>query len=135
MLLGASNLVFGFCGPPQLWRLSASVWAMWRGRTGLLALALWPRRCRCEEDVGPGGEMAALWRRPWQADWDGRAPVEKMKAVGRVRHLIFVRHGQYDLDGEEHGLTELGKRQSERLAQRLDAERQVTRKDRYGATP
>ena len=59
---------------------------MWRARSGLLALALWPRRCRCEEDAGHGGEQAALWRRGWQADWDGRAPVEKMKAVGRIRH-------------------------------------------------
>ena len=30
-----------------------------------------------------------------------------------------MRHGQYDLESEEHGLTELGVRQSEKLGQRL----------------
>eukprot|EP00913_Durusdinium_trenchii_P023935 g22477.t1 len=45
---------------------------------------------------------------------------------------ILVRHGQYDLEGEERGLTDLGRRQSEKLAQRLSAERQLTKKDRYG---
>lgn len=43
---------------------------------------------------------------------------------------ILVRHGQYDLDSDERGLTELGRRQSEKLAQRLALERQMTKKDR-----
>ena len=43
---------------------------------------------------------------------------------------LFVRHGQYDLDTEEHGLTELGRKQSELLAQRLVLERLTPKKDR-----
>ena len=41
-----------------------------------------------------------------------------------------MRHGQYELDSDEHGLTELGRKQSERLAQRLSIERLTPKKDR-----
>jgi len=87
----------------------------------------WTDPAKCSDACG-------LWQRTWNADWDGRGPPvgEKMKASGAIRHLILVRHGQYDLDSDERGLTELGRRQSEKLAQRLALERQMTKKDRYG---
>jgi len=44
-----------------------------------------------------------------------------MKSQGRVRHLFFIRHGQYDLESDEKGLTALGKEQSRLLALRLKA--------------
>jgi len=82
-------------------------------------------------------DMSALWRREWQHDWDGRAPPSnpdgvKVKVKGRVRHLIFVRHGQYNLEDEEHGLTDLGREQSRLLAERLAAMAKGVQKDRYG---
>ncbi|CAK8994286.1 unnamed protein product [Durusdinium trenchii] len=109
------------------------------GLASAVAGATWERRCRCDDekwwtDPAQCSDACALWQRTWNGDWDGRGPPpgEKMKATGKIRHLILVRHGQYDLEGEERGLTDLGRRQSEKLAQRLSAERQLTKKDRYG---
>ena len=39
-------------------------------------------------------------------------PVKGQEFKGKVRHLLLIRHGQYDLDSDDHGLTELGKKQS-----------------------
>lgn len=107
--------------------------------------ALLHQRVECDQQDAPSAkewwtdpaqcsDFCGQWSRTWNPDWDGRAPPngEKMKAVGAIRHLLFVRHGQYDLDTEEHGLTELGRRQSEKLAQRLVIERLTPKKDRYG---
>jgi len=81
-------------------------------------------------------DASALWKRPWNPDWDGRAPpllqVPQVKTTGQIRHLLFIRHGQYNLDDDEHGLTELGREQAARLAQRLQAESLGVKKDRYG---
>ncbi|CAJ1365348.1 unnamed protein product [Effrenium voratum] len=85
------------------------------------------------QDPSNCSDACFMWKRQWNPDWDFRSPPtgEKSK-VGKIRHLLFIRHGQYDLEGEEHRLTELGRRQSEKLAQRLVAERQGLKKDRYG---
>lgn len=49
-----------------------------------------------------------------------------------MRHLYFIRHGQYNLDDDEHGLTDLGREQSRLLAERLAAMAKGVQKDRYG---
>ena len=55
---------------------------------------------------------------------------QENRGLAQFYARILVRHGQYDLDSDERGLTELGRRQSEKLAQRLALERQMTKKDR-----
>eukprot|EP00931_Biecheleriopsis_adriatica_P114728 TRINITY_DN90641_c0_g1_i1.p1 TRINITY_DN90641_c0_g1~~TRINITY_DN90641_c0_g1_i1.p1 ORF type:complete len:365 (+),score=82.62 TRINITY_DN90641_c0_g1_i1:27-1121(+) len=79
-------------------------------------------------------DASALWQRAWNSDWDGRAPPPgvEMKVKGKVRHLLFIRHGQYDLESDGHSLTQLGKEQSLLLGKRLAAEALGVRKDRYG---
>ena len=32
----------------------------------------------------------------WDSDWDGRKAISASRADGITRHLILVRHGQYD---------------------------------------
>lgn len=118
-------------------------WRSLFGAAAAVALSLLHQRVECDQhdatqewwtDPAQCSDFCGQWRRSWNPDWDGRAPPngEKMKAVGAIRHLLFVRHGQYDLDSEEHGLTELGRKQSERLAQRLVTDRLTPKKDRYG---
>lgn len=119
-------------------------WRSLFGAAAAVALPLLHQRVECDQhdatmqewwtDPAQCSDFCGQWRRTWNPDWDGRAPPngEKMKAVGAIRHLLFVRHGQYDLDSEEHGLTELGRKQSERLAQRLVTDRLTPKKDRYG---
>mmetsp|Transcript_159567 Transcript_159567/g.281703 ORF Transcript_159567/g.281703 Transcript_159567/m.281703 type:complete len:363 (+) Transcript_159567:94-1182(+) len=83
-------------------------------------------------------DMSALWRREWDKDWDGRAPPaakdgqEKVKTQGRHRHLLFVRHGQYELDDKEHGLTDLGREQSRLLGERFAKMAKGVQRDKYG---
>jgi len=79
-------------------------------------------------------DMSYMWQREWNNDWDGRAPPVgfDVKTTGRVRHLLFIRHGQYELDSADHGLTELGREQSRLVGQRLAAEARGVQKDHYG---
>ncbi|KAK3255448.1 hypothetical protein CYMTET_35368, partial [Cymbomonas tetramitiformis] len=51
---------------------------------------------------------------------------------GKIRHLLLIRHGQYDLESKEHGLTELGELQSHITGQRLADTAEGVKKDRYG---
>ena len=67
---------------------------------------------------------------PWDHNWDNRAhhtvaksegdqPVKKTKAI---RHLLLIRHGQYNLSGDtdqERILTDLGIKQAESTGRRL----------------
>ncbi|KAG7303345.1 hypothetical protein JYU34_011834 [Plutella xylostella] len=79
----------------------------------------------------------------WDKNWDHREPesivrpkrdaspeeenrfneqVEKAVKPKAVRHLILIRHGQYNLDGatdQERTLTELGRKQADLTGQRL----------------
>ncbi|GKY92886.1 hypothetical protein MPSEU_000257700 [Mayamaea pseudoterrestris] len=71
----------------------------------------------------------------WEYDWDGRltprTSLESMRTVdglkasksGTTRHIIMVRHGQYDMshpdDDEKCTLTALGRRQALRTGQRI----------------
>lgn len=90
----------------------------------------------CRDDVAEArkppwvwnSDMCALWSREWQPDWDGRAApvaadskevVRPKTPQGRIRHLLFIRHGQYDLQSEEQGLTQLGREQSHAVGKRL----------------
>ncbi|CAE7222806.1 Rabl2 [Symbiodinium pilosum] len=101
-----------------------------------------PRSCSCDSewwrDPAQCSDASTLWQRAWNVDWDGRAPptslpsANPVKTTGQIRHLLFVRHGQYNLDDDEHGLTDLGREQSAKLAQRLLADRLGVKKDRYG---
>ena len=72
-----------------------------------------PRSCSCDSewwrDPAQCSDASTLWQRAWNADWDGRAPptsspsANPVKTTGQIRHLLFVRHGQYNLDDDEHG--------------------------------
>jgi len=77
------------------------------------------------------------WSRRWNDDWDGRhwypedKPTEKQRNV--IRHVFFIRHGQYSLDDKRHGLTELGKEQSQVTGLRLKQMADGMKSDHYGA--
>jgi serine/threonine-protein phosphatase PGAM5 len=83
---------------------------------------------------------APRWRRGWNSDWDGRHPdVEENDITskpptfeGRVRHVLLVRHGQYDLDDVEHPLTPLGREQATSTGRRLAALSDGIKSDAYG---
>ena len=79
------------------------------------------------------GDNTWSWPK-WDFDWDKRSPVEKDvnnnvevgaggdKKVTASRHLILIRHGQYNLDGEtdaERYLTDLGRHQASMTGARL----------------
>mmetsp|Transcript_17955 Transcript_17955/g.42156 ORF Transcript_17955/g.42156 Transcript_17955/m.42156 type:complete len:352 (+) Transcript_17955:54-1109(+) len=89
------------------------------------------------KDPSKCSDASSLWRRGWDSDWDGRAKptsscTTPVKTTGPIRHLLLIRHGQYNLDDDEHGLTDLGREQSAKLGQRLLSERLGLKKDRYG---
>lgn len=100
-----------------------------KGRPGCEEKDWWKDPSKCSD-------ASSLWQRGWNSDWDGRAPPTSLttpvKTTGPIRHLLLIRHGQYNLDDEEHGLTDLGREQSAKLGQRLLSERLGLKKDRYG---
>ena len=53
--------------------------------------------------------------------------------TGKVRHLILIRHGQYELASDDHGLTKLGKEQSRYTGERLRKMAAGVKSDHYGA--
>ena len=62
------------------------------------------------KDPSKCSDASSLWRRGWDSDWDGRAKptsscTTPVKTTGPIRHLLLIRHGQYNLDDDEHGLT------------------------------
>lgn len=66
------------------------------GLASAVAGATWERRCRCDDekwwtDPAQCSDACALWQRTWNGDWDGRGPPpgEKMKATGKIRHLML----------------------------------------------
>ncbi|KAL7562688.1 hypothetical protein ACA910_002896 [Epithemia clementina (nom. ined.)] len=85
--------------------------------------------------------LARQLRRPkipypaWDYDWDhreteatsqealsGQSQFNKSKSLGKTRHLILIRHGQYDeryKDDRRRKLTPLGRHQAELTGQRL----------------
>ena len=105
-----------------------TAWGMLRNRG---------RPAECEDwwtDPENGSDASALWQRAWNPDWDGRAPPSgvEVKTSGQIRHLLFIRHGQYNVDDDANELTDLGREQAAKLGQRLLAERLGVKKDRYG---
>lgn len=74
------------------------------------------------------------WKREWVVDWDGRHPEagSKVKCQGKVRHILLIRHGQYDLEDRDHGLTPLGFEQARLTGKRLAATTAGVKKDAYG---
>ena len=68
---------------------------------------------------------------PWDNNWDGRAPApdaadspdgDKPKKPTASRHLLLIRHGQYDMthnEDELRVLTELGRQQAAITGKRL----------------
>lgn len=77
---------------------------------------------------------------PWDYNWDRRAPAsdaadstdgEKPKKATASRHLILIRHGQYDLSQKQDELrvlTELGHKQAAITGKRLKELQTVTGK-------
>eukprot|EP01060_Flectonema_neradi_P032244 TRINITY_DN5093_c0_g1_i1.p1 TRINITY_DN5093_c0_g1~~TRINITY_DN5093_c0_g1_i1.p1 ORF type:complete len:290 (+),score=40.16 TRINITY_DN5093_c0_g1_i1:597-1466(+) len=81
------------------------------------------------DSYAPGSECyPKLPYGEWVANWDGRAPppdaadeVKQAVKKGTIRHLILIRHGQYDLDNSDHPLTKLGKEQASICGKRIKA--------------
>ena len=73
-----------------------------KGRPGCEEKDWWKDPSKCSD-------ASSLWQRGWNSDWDGRAPPTSLttpvKTTGPIRHLLLIRHGQYNLDDEEHGPT------------------------------
>lgn len=46
--------------------------------------------------------------------------------------MFFIRHGQYELETDDHGLTELGKHQAKKTGERLKQMADGLKKDHYG---
>ena len=79
---------------------------------------------------------------PWDNNWDRRAPTpdatdstdgERPKKPSAKRHLILIRHGQYDLSQPQDKLrvlTELGHQQAAATGKRLN-ELQTAKKKRF----
>eukprot|EP00976_Prorocentrum_cordatum_P079613 1183631-Prorocentrum_minimum.AAC.2 len=60
-------------------------------------------------------------------------PAQKEKKVSNtIRHVLLIRHGQYELEDEAHGLTPLGVNQSQLTGARLAAMTAGIKKDHYG---
>jgi len=63
----------------------------------------------------------------WDLDWDGRGPSlghERPQPSGPIRHIILVRHGQYDereREDSQRVLTPLGREQAAATGDRLAA--------------
>jgi serine/threonine-protein phosphatase PGAM5 len=70
----------------------------------------------------------------WDENWDGRKPpstgdnaadrerMRRIRKTGLTRHVILIRHGQYDEtfnEDEKRTLTELGKKQAELTGKRI----------------
>jgi len=83
---------------------------------------VWIKTLRAEEGFCDKGHPK------WDKNWDMREPGEEEKRRGYLpsatRHLLLIRHGQYNLSGttdQERSLTELGKQQAAVTAARLAA--------------
>jgi len=93
---------------------------------------------RCEEkDMDREHcNVPLAWSRRWNDDWDGRhwypdeKPAKDEKQV--VRHVYFIRHGQYNLDDDAHGLTALGEEQSRITGLKLKQMADGLKRDHYG---
>eukprot|EP01051_Picozoa_sp_SAG22_P025209 SAG22_NODE_7360_length_747_cov_1.729938_1_plen_157_part_10 len=80
------------------------------------------------ESMAPGtNTFPPLQADRWEPNWDGRAPPASAPSGLRsrlrkapTRHLILIRHGQYDLDSEtDPPLTALGKLQATKTGEHL----------------
>jgi len=75
-------------------------------------------------DAGGGGSCGAESVQKWDDNWDLRDPefLGQTEYPTATRHLVLIRHGQYNLEPEddaERKLTELGRRQLLLTGQRL----------------
>eukprot|EP01052_Picozoa_sp_SAG31_P002693 SAG31_NODE_96_length_25743_cov_56.175948_23_plen_172_part_00 len=63
----------------------------------------------------------------WDPNWDGRAPpadasdsIKRRLRAAPTRHLLLIRHGQYDMNSKDDPpLTELGRAQATKTGKRL----------------
>ena len=71
----------------------------------------------------PAEAYSRPWRWPPHPEWDAATANGKAaKKKGGARHVLLIRHSQYDLDGKDDAhrtLTELGLRQAARMGERL----------------
>eukprot|EP00095_Tigriopus_kingsejongensis_P010681 snap_masked-scaffold261_size233860-processed-gene-1.9 protein:Tk10681 transcript:snap_masked-scaffold261_size233860-processed-gene-1.9-mRNA-1 annotation:"serine threonine-protein phosphatase mitochondrial-like isoform x2" len=114
-------------------------WSRWGGVVGLASAAVWLETRRRDRPLGsplvaqearvtpavppphlnPHGMIFPPSQ--WDANWDGREPSEDPRPVAS-RHLLLIRHGQYELTGatdEARQLTDLGREQAEATGRRL----------------
>ena len=98
------------------------------GAVGAGSLAAWTRYGR-EKRTVYGRSLLTDERRPWDSNWDQMAP-QSTSGQGETpppkptatRHLILIRHGQYELNHSESDkkiLTELGRQQALATGERL----------------
>jgi len=71
-------------------------------------------RSQCQSDESSNGK--------WQENWDGRSPLPGAKhKPGPTRHILLIRHGQYDRNNQQRQLTSLGIEQAQLTGERLAA--------------
>ena len=98
------------------------------GAVGAGTLAAWTRYGR-EKRTVYGRSLLTDERRPWDSNWDQMAPQSTSgqeetppPKPTATRHLILIRHGQYELNHSESDkkiLTELGRQQALATGERL----------------
>eukprot|EP00658_Telonema_sp_P-2_P039051 TRINITY_DN27918_c0_g1_i1.p1 TRINITY_DN27918_c0_g1~~TRINITY_DN27918_c0_g1_i1.p1 ORF type:complete len:303 (+),score=47.79 TRINITY_DN27918_c0_g1_i1:169-1077(+) len=69
----------------------------------------------------------------WDENWDGRA--DRSELPGPTRHIILIRHGQYNRSSQERELTPLGIQQALLTGERLAAMCNPTLADKLLAEP
>ena len=91
------------------------------------APSLWPRPLLADTPFDPLDPHPVPHFKPskWDPNWDHRAPpTDSEKKPTATRHLILIRHGQYNLEGvgdAERKLTPLGRQQATLTGKRLKA--------------
>jgi len=72
----------------------------------------------------------------WQENWDGRSPLPGAKhKPGPTKHILLIRHGQYDRNDQHRQLTALGIEQARLTGERLAAMCDQNMADKLSAEP
>jgi serine/threonine-protein phosphatase PGAM5 len=102
-------------------------------RSGALVRADSPDDHYRARHLGAWPEWNRDWEHSWMKDQEGKA-VDKSTSQhrGKKRHIILLRHGQYNLDSPENELTDRGRVQAKITGERLRTILTEPVDDKYG---